>query len=209
VTLTARLPWAEPSVAEQWRDVPRAGQYDIIYADPPWSHWGDPNKDAAAGKHYPLMADQDLQRLPVRSLLKGGHGALFCWATCPRLDLAIKTIEAWDFVYRGVAFVWVKTRRDGGIIHGQGIPPTATKPLTELCLLGTTNRRGRPFPLLDAAVPQTILAARQQHSQKPAIVREHIVALYGDRPRIELFAREAAEGWDGWGRDYPSLSKAS
>lgn len=32
-----------------------------------------------------------------------------------------------------------------------------------------------------------------------AVVREKITALLGEVPRIELFARQQAEGWDCWG----------
>ena len=178
------------------------GKYDIVYADPPWSYYGDPNKMAAAGKHYSLMSDEDLAEMPVRSLLRDPkRGAFFIWATCPRLDLAIRTIKAWGLCYRGVAFNWVKTRKDGGVIGAQGVPPTATKPTSELCLLATTKPKGRPFPLLDASVPQMFLAPRGRHSEKPAQVRDLIVKLYGDRPRIELFARQTAEGWDAWGNE--------
>ena len=31
-----------------------------------------------------------------------------------------------------------------------------------------------------------------------------IVELMGDLPRIELFARSAAEGWDCWGNEAPN-----
>ena len=32
-------------------------------------------------------------------------------------------------------------------------------------------------------------------------VRERIVELFGDIPRIELFARESMSGWDCWGNE--------
>ena len=121
--------------------------------------------------------------------------ACFMWATGPKLDLAVETMKAWDYHYRGVAFVWVKTRQDGEIIHAQGVPPTATKPTTEFVLLGTSCKRGRPFPLLSSRVPQVILAPRGAHSAKPSIIRDHIISLYGDRSRVELFAREEVDGW--------------
>ena len=41
----------------------------------------------------------------------------------------------------------------------------------------------------------------EQHSRKPAEVRERIVRLLGDVPRIELFARERVPGWDAWGNE--------
>lgn len=184
-----------------------AGRYDIVYADPPWSYYGDPDKMAAAGKHYDLMGQDELCALPIRELFRDPkHGAAFIWATCPRLDFAIDAIRAWGLNYRGVAFVWVKTRRDGKPIGAQGIPPTGTKPTTELCLLATTCKTGRPFPLLDAAVSQTVFAPRGRHSEKPAEVRDRIVSLYGDRPKIELFARSGAPGWDVWGNQAPGAS---
>lgn len=41
----------------------------------------------------------------------------------------------------------------------------------------------------------------ERHSRKPAEVRERIVRLLGDVPRIELFARERVPGWDAWGNE--------
>jgi len=35
-------------------------------------------------------------------------------------------------------------------------------------------------------------------------VRERIVKLMGDLPRIELFARQKVEGWDSWGNEVES-----
>lgn len=35
-----------------------------------------------------------------------------------------------------------------------------------------------------------------EHSKKPDEIRDRIVELCGDVPRIELFAREKFEGWD-------------
>lgn len=41
----------------------------------------------------------------------------------------------------------------------------------------------------------------EQHSKKPDITREKIIALMGDIPRIELFARQETVGWDTWGNE--------
>lgn len=176
------------------------GPYDIVYADPPWYYYGSAIKDAAAAKHYPLMQLEDLARLPVRTIMNR-RAALFLWATCPRLNFAIDLIETWGLHYRGVAYVWVKTNSRGQIIHGQGVPPTFTKPTTELVLAATTTPTGRPFPLHDLAQGQVVLHARAEHSRKPPIFRRLIEDLCGDRKRIELFARERAQGWDSWGAE--------
>ena len=45
---------------------------------------------------------------------------------------------------------------------------------------------------------------KTKHSEKPAIFRNKIVELFGDIPRIELFARQRTEGWDVWGNEIKS-----
>jgi N6-adenosine-specific RNA methylase IME4 len=40
-----------------------------------------------------------------------------------------------------------------------------------------------------------------EHSKKPPEIRERIVKLCGDIPRIELFARQQVEGWDALGNE--------
>lgn len=190
------------------------GKYRIALIDPAWHYYGDPNKDQAAGKHYDLMQLETICALPVRELL-APPGVVFCWATGPRLNYAIKAIEAWGLHYRGVAYVWVKTTQDGKVISGQGVRPTITKPTTEFVLAATTCKTGRPLPILTEAQGQVAFAPGEdcegeplfaprpgnRHSAKPSIVRERIEALYGDVPRVELFSRELVAGWDAWGDD--------
>ncbi|HEY5257506.1 MAG TPA: MT-A70 family methyltransferase [Candidatus Baltobacteraceae bacterium] len=182
-------------------------RYDIAYIDPPWFYYGSAIKDAAAAKHYPLMSPDDLAALDVRALLNK-RAVAFVWATCPRLNFAIDLIARWGLHYRGVAYVWVKTNRAGKIIAGQGVPPTFTKPTTELLLAATTMRTGRPFPIRNLAQAQVVLHPRGEHSEKPAIFREHIESLCGDRPRVELFARSVVPGWDAWGAEVGKLDSS-
>lgn len=174
--------------------------YDIVYADPPWFYYGSQVKDAAAAKHYPLMRQEELARLPVRTIMNK-RAVLFLWSTGPRLNFAIDLIRAWGLHYRGVAYVWVKTNGRGEPIRGQGVPPTFTKPTSEFVLAATTMPTGRPFAILDLAQGQVIMERRGGHSRKPAIFRQRIEELCGRRSRIELFARESADGWDAWGAE--------
>lgn len=178
-------------------------KYDVVLADPPWAYYGSPTKNAAAGKHYTLLTQEQLAQLPVRDSMTK-KAALFLWVTCPRLDYGIDMIRSWGLHYRGVAYIWVKTRKDGEIIHGQGVPPTFTKPTTELVLAATTTPRGRPFPIQCLNQPQVVLAPRGKHSAKPPVFRDLIVELCGDRSRVELFARDTCPGWDAWGNEIGS-----
>lgn len=49
-----------------------------------------------------------------------------------------------------------------------------------------------------------IHAPVREHSRKPDEARERLVTLMGDVPRVELFARNATEGWDVWGNEAPA-----
>lgn len=170
--------------------------YDIIYADPAWSYTKGGTADA--GAHYAMMEWNEIADMPIRDLCNK-KAAVFMWATGPLLDRQINMYRWWGLKYRGVAFVWVKTRKDGGIIGGQGPRPTFVKPTTEFLLVGTNHPKGRPFPILNEGMGQVVLAPREAHSKKPDVFRDKIVELCGDRPRIELFARDRAPGWDASG----------
>ena len=50
-------------------------------------------------------------------------------------------------------------------------------------------------------VHQFIISPIEGHSKKPDEAREKIVALMGDVPRVELFARQTAPGRDVWGNE--------
>ena len=67
-------------------------------------------------------------------------------------------------------------------------------------MFATKGRPKRKF----ASVHQLIVSPLEEHSRKPDEVREWILALLGDEPRIELFARQITPGWDVWGNEVPS-----
>ena len=55
------------------------------------------------------------------------------------------------------------------------------------------------MPRANRDVAQVIMETRREHSRKPDRVRDDIVRLVGDRPRLEMFARTRTPGWDVWG----------
>ncbi len=171
-------------------------RYTIIYADPPWAYeWGKGKNGGhfAPEKHYNTMPVDEICALNIKRLAEK-NCALFMWATMPCLPDAIKVMNAWGFKYKTCAFTWVKTKKDGNPLAGMG---SYTKSNAELCLLGM---RGH-IKSVDKTVRQIIMYPRLGHSVKPPIVRERIVSLFGDVPRIELFARQYADGWDCWGNE--------
>ncbi|WP_279475307.1 MT-A70 family methyltransferase [Aeromonas veronii] len=61
----------------------------------------------------------------------------------------------------------------------------------------------------DRAVRAVIEAEVGKHSQKPNEFRVAIQKMCGDVPRIELFARKSAAGWDCWGNEAPAAEANS
>lgn len=178
-------------------------KYDLIYADPPWPYYGDPDKMGAAGKEYDLMTLDEIRSLPVGDLANR-PSVLFMWTTSIHIPSALSVMEAWGFQYRGMGYVWVKTTLAGKVIAGMGVRPSFTKPTSEYLLVGSTNRRGRTFPLASESQPQVVLHPRLAHSEKPEVFRELIDGLFAPSlDKIELFARTRVAGWDGWGLEYP------
>lgn len=172
--------------------------YKVIMMDPPWAYTGDPDKPQAAGKHYNMMSYDELAAMPVRERIVT-PGVVLVWATSPKLDEAVDLIRAWGLHYRGIAYVWVKTTESGKIIHGQGVRPSFTKPTTELVLIGSTGKTGRTLPIFNEGQGQVVLAPKGRHSEKPEEVRWRVEELFGDVPRLEMFARCKFPGWDTWG----------
>jgi site-specific DNA-methyltransferase (adenine-specific) len=48
---------------------------------------------------------------------------------------------------------------------------------------------------------QEAIRERTIHSRKPQLIRDRIVEMFGNLPRIELFARKNTPGWDVWGNE--------
>jgi N6-adenosine-specific RNA methylase IME4 len=49
---------------------------------------------------------------------------------------------------------------------------------------------------------------RGRHSEKPADFFA-LAERLSPGPRLELFARQARPGWDGWGDEYPGIAPAT
>jgi N6-adenosine-specific RNA methylase IME4 len=165
-------------------------RYNIIYADPAWQYWEGGYKNQSL--HYHTMTIDEICTLPVERIADA-NSVLFLWVTYPILPDSFRVIKAWGFEYSTAAFVWVKRNRNAETpFFGCG---AWTRANTELCLLATRGHVTR----LDASISQIVDAPVEEHSKKPDIVRTLITRLVGELPRIELFCRNPADGWDAWG----------
>ena len=188
-------------------------KYDIIYADPPWSY-NDSGCQGAAAKQYNTMTQLELYELPVQRICNK-NAVLFMWVTYPKLQEALDVIRLWGFEFKSIAFQWVKLNKKADkytllkeVANGASVDEAIfkqcfyglgrwTRGNSEMCVIATRGKISR----IAADVPQLVFAPIGRHSAKPAVVRERIKQLMGDRPAIELFAREHVEGWDCWGNE--------
>lgn len=87
-------------------------KYQIIYADLPWAYNSKRSNYINNGsgetlRHYDTLTIDELKEMPVKDIIDK-NCMLFLWATFPQMQEALDLIKAWGFVYKTVAFSWVK-----------------------------------------------------------------------------------------------------
>lgn len=185
---------------------PRAGDYRVIYADPPWrfATYSDKGKGRSAEAHYDCLTLDEIKALPVAEWA-APDAVLLMWATDPLLPRALEVLGAWGFTYKTVGLYWVKLNKSAAARLSREWPLLAerdfftglgfwTRANPEPCLLAT---RGHPKRLA-GDVPKLLIAPRREHSRKPDEAYERIERLLAG-PYLEMFARQSRPGWDRWG----------
>ena len=184
------------TVFTEFPDIVKSGKkYRIIYADPPWSYRNHgKNFDGVAQNKYDTMGIEEIKKIPVNDIAEK-DSVLFCWVTFPNLQEGLDLIKAWGFQTKTLGFSWTKPNMyDTSPMFGIGF---YTKSNCEVCLLAVKGK----LKTISNKVSSVITSNRREHSRKPSIVRDRIVQLYGDIPRIELFSRQIVDGWDVFGND--------
>ena len=176
-----------------------AGQYRVVVVDPPW-------KQSKAGKRkarpnvptdlpYKTAKLDDIPAMHKIPEWAAPDALILLWATQsklpdgkPVLHSAFEWLARWGAKYH-CTLTWDKRT---GIC-----PYSAWQFTSEFVLVG---RIGSPkFPKESWGKMKTVFAApKGAHSAKPAefyaALAEHFPA-----PRLDVFAREAHSGFDGWG----------
>lgn len=177
-------------------------KYRTLYIDPPWPEYGGGKIKRGADRHYPLMSEDEILRLPVKQLTED-NAHLYLWVTNNYLPLGLRCIERWGFRYV-TKVVWVKVIR---------LQPTSDqfglgqyfRGITEDCLFAV--RGNLPYRTREDGKrgqgKTVIMAPRREHSQKPDEMRS-MIEVVSHEPRLEMFARNSFKGWDVWGRDCDS-----
>ena len=172
-------------------------KYDVIYADPPWKFetWSEKGKGRSAEQHYDCQGLEWIKTLPVEKISKE-NCILFLWITFPMVNKVEEVMNSWGFEFKGLGFNWVKrNKKSDSWFWGMGY---WTRQNPEVCLIGTKGTPDRK----NAGVHSVVDTKIEEHSKKPEEVRSKIDRLMGENTdKIELFARQQAEGWDCWGNE--------
>ena len=180
-------------------------KYDIIYADPPWRYYGNvvlAKSSLLGGKNdivYNSMSIDELKKLPVQNI-SANKSLLFMWVASPKLDEGIELMIHWGFKYSTIGFIWYKQSTNPGYY---------TMSECEICIIG--RRGGIPSPRGKRNVRQFLSEKSRAHSAKPFEIRKRIEEMFPTQKKIELFARDKSElfngygfeGWDVWGNEAP------
>jgi N6-adenosine-specific RNA methylase IME4 len=187
-------------------------KFTINYCDPPWLYAD--RREGGAANHYSLTDQRGMESWAHQfHAMRPDSGVMLMWVTGPHMETALKLMRAYSYTPIKPIFYWVKTYPGApNIFYGPG---AYTGSNVEYILLGQASMKsGRIFTPNSAGgekgVPEVIYAPHPRddqgkiiHSRKPAIFRDLIVQLFGDVPRVEVFARERSPGWYAIGDQLP------
>jgi N6-adenosine-specific RNA methylase IME4 len=169
-----------------------AGTFNVILADPPWQYDFAETDNRAIENQYPTMDVVEIANLTdsggvsIQGVI-APDAVLFLWATSPKLREALIVMDGWGFDYVTQA-VWVKDRIGMGYWFRQQ---------HETILIG---RRGSFSPPGQELRRSSVIDARRgDHSAKPDAAYDLIETMFPDASRLEVFARQAREGWAVFG----------
>lgn len=196
------------------------------------------NNPARGGMTYPYLSMNALADLPVHKIAADNAILVYWVTFPKLVDSFYKDaakhnplsiIHTWGFRPVTALFLWIKLNKSTRI-RNKGADPyweedkndaneyehiktsdfysglgKYTNSNAEMAIV---CRRGKGLPRIAKNVKQLIFAPIGEHSAKPQEQYTRLDALYGDVPRIELFARKqnpAPKGWDMTGLDYDGV----
>ena len=176
-------------------------KYSVIYADPGWQYRSKRTGGSmlsGAMQKYNTMPLADLCALPIKDIVE--KNALLClWVTSPlKYEVVVPLLTTWGFEYKA-AIYWIKLAKRKPQALSFGLGHYLRNTVEELIIA----IRGKIKPPR-IAMPNAVMVKIQDHSVKPPYFRDQVDEM-ADRMelsnrRLELFARERAEGWDSIGQ---------
>jgi len=162
------------------------GEFNVIYADPPWQYNNSGFEESAETKYPTMSMDELFDMAEKLNSIIASPSVLFLWVTNPFLKEGISLCEAWSFNYK-TELVWIKDK-------GPSIGWFALSRHEHL-FIATRGDGMHPVkkPISWFKAPVT------KHSKKPDLIYKLIEEMYPRQKYLELFARNKREGWQSWG----------
>jgi N6-adenosine-specific RNA methylase IME4 len=196
-----------------------AGQYGVIYCDPPWSYemYSEKGYEKSPQAHYDCMPLAQLKALRDQILFAAAPDCvLWMWGLWSMLPQLTDLMREWGFQHKSGGN-WDKVTRHGKQAFGSGYIFRASSEPFALGTIGNPrikNRRTRNS-LFTGDVPENlndlgicITSLRREHSRKPDEIPALIEDLF-DGPYLELFGRTQRPGWAVWGNETDKFKKTA
>jgi ParB family chromosome partitioning protein len=178
--------------SERVLTVAPAGKYKAIVIDPPWPvqkiiREERPNQ---VEFDYPIMSLEEIAALPIPDLADNGCH-VYLWVTHKYLPAGLALFQQWGVKYQCL-MTWVKN---------VGFTPFSWMYSTEHVLFGRVGS----LPLLEMGLRLDFQAKVREHSRKPDEFYD-LVCRASPVPRLEMFSREARDGFVLWGNEVDRFS---
>ena len=174
------------------------GQYDLIYADPPWKQSKGGKKsirENSSGKplDYPVCSlDEIKEHLSLATAASGDNSILFLWTIDKYLFEAQEIAESLGYKLHA-RMIWDKVT---------GIPAAFTVRYGHEYLLYMYKGKLTPVAKEERGKIHTVFREKvTKHSKKPEIAYEIIERLYPNLRKLEMYARNTRPGWDCFGNE--------
>lgn len=174
------------------------GQYDLIYADPPWKQSKGGKKSVrenSSGKplDYPVCSlDEIKEHLSLATAASGDNSILFLWTIDKYLFEAQEIAESLGYKLHA-RMIWDKVT---------GIPAAFTVRYGHEYLLYMYKGKLTPVAKEERGKIHTVFREKvTKHSKKPEIAYEIIERLYPNLRKLEMYARNTRPGWDCFGNE--------
>lgn len=182
--------------------------FSLSYLDPPWRfevYNRESGLKKSADNHYPTMTRDELMAFAAVVDHAAAKDALLVgWAYDPMYDFCMDFYKACGFSWVTPLFHWNKIGKNGKRRMGTGYHTRGGG--SEECWL---FKRGRGLKVLRHDIRKDFDYPIMEHSRKPPIVRDWLVQLYGDVPRIEYFARGRTPGWSVHGLEVDKFTESA
>jgi N6-adenosine-specific RNA methylase IME4 len=175
------------------------GKFSTIVIDPPWD-MKKIERDVRPNQvefEYPTMTEEELVAFgDTINELAAPDTHLFMWTTQKFLSLARDLIEQYGFRY-----VLLMTWHKSGGFQPVGLPQYNC----EFVLYG---RRGSPEFINTKSFNCCFEGERREHSRKPVEFYDTIRRVTSE-PRIDIFSREAIDGFEQFGNETKKFAQAA